>query len=128
MADISRRFGKDVLVAETAIGYTADSLGCHGMVYSQELADKTDYPPTKQGQQYFLRDLTRAIRDVPDDRGKGFLYWEPEWLPFPQCAWAKPAGCEYTNDKGVLGNSWANQALFDEQGNANPALENLNEM
>lgn len=128
MADISRRFGKDVLVAETAIGYTADSLGCHGMVYSQELADKTDYPPTKQGQQHFLRDLAKAIRDVPDERGKGFIYWEPEWLPFPQCAWAKPAGCEYTNDKGVLGNSWANQALFDKQGYANPALENLNEM
>lgn len=79
-------------------------------------------PPTKQGQQYFLRDLTRAVRDVPDNRGKGFIYWEPEWLPFPQCAWAKPAGCKYTNDKGVLGNSWANQALFDERGNANLPL------
>lgn len=128
MADISRRFGKDVLVAETAIGYTADSLGCVGMVYSQELAQKTDYPPTKQGQQLFLEELTRAIRSVPDHRGRGFIYWEPEWLPFPQCAWAKPAGCGYTNDKGVLGNSWGNQALFDEQGNANPALENLKEM
>ncbi len=128
MADISRRFGKDILVAETAIGYTADSLGCAGMVYSQELAQKTDYSPTKQGQHFFLKELTRTIRNVPDHRGRGFIYWEPEWLPLPQCAWAKPAGCEYTNDKGVLGNSWGNQALFDEQGNANPALENLKEM
>ena len=128
MADISRRFGKDILVAETAIGYTVDALGCHGMVYSQELADQTDYPPTKQGQQLFLQDLARAVRNVPDHRGRGFIYWEPEWLPFPQCAWAKQAGCEYTSDKGVLGNSWGNQALFDEQGNANPALENLKEM
>lgn len=128
MADISARFHKDILVAETAIGYTADSLGCEGMVYSQELADKTDYPPTCEGQQHFLADLIKAVRNVPQNYGKGLIYWEPEWLPIPQCAWARPAGCEYNKDKGVLGNSWANQALFDAHGNVNPALLHLKEM
>ena len=128
MADISLRFEKDIVVAETVIGYTTDNLGCTGMIYSEELAKETDYPPSKVGQQRFLEDLADAIRKVPNNRGKGFIYWEPEWLPFAQCAWAKPAGCVYANDKGVLGNSWANQALFDAQGNANPALENLGKL
>lgn len=128
MADISRRFGKDILVAETSIGYTPDNLGCDGMVYAQELADKTDYAPTKEGQELFLKDLIQEIRDVPDGHGRGFIYWEPSWLPIPECAWAKPAGLSYNNDPGTPGNSWANQALFDAQGNVNPALEHLKDM
>ena len=62
------------------------------------------------------------------ERGVGIVYWEPEWLPIPECAWAKKIGCEYMNDKAELGNSWANQALFDASGNANRALINFSTM
>lgn len=128
MNDISRRFGKDVMVVETSIGFTTNPLGCSGMVYSKELENNTPYPGTKAGQEAFLRALIRAVRNTDDHRGVGVIYWEPAWLPFPDCAWAKPIGCQYMNDKAELGNSWANQALFDERGNANPALMNLKSM
>ncbi len=125
MEDISRTFGKEVMIAETAIGYTTDDLGCSGMVFSEELAEKTKYPATEEGQEAFLRDLCQGVRSVAGNRGVGVLYWEAAWLPFPECAWAGPAGREYMHDKAEAGNSWANQALFDAQGNANRALLNL---
>lgn len=128
MNDISRLTGKDVLVAETAIGYTTDPLGCNGVVFSEETEEKTPYPATMEGQEQFLKDLCAAVRSVDGHKGIGVLYWEPAWLPIPECAWANAIGCEYMNDKAEVGNSWANQALFDEKGNANPALLHMAEM
>lgn len=128
MNDISCTFNKDVLVAETSIGYTTDTLGCSGIVFSEELEKKTEYPATKEGQELFLYDLCKTVRSVKNGRGIGMIYWEPEWLPIPECAWAQKIGCEYMNDKVEAGNSWANQALFDAAGNANQALVNLSKM
>ncbi|MDY4840636.1 MAG: glycosyl hydrolase, partial [Lachnospiraceae bacterium] len=36
--------------------------------------------------------------------------------------WATPASLAYMKDPGPCGNEWANQALFDYEGNALPAL------
>ncbi|MEE0918967.1 MAG: glycosyl hydrolase, partial [Lachnospiraceae bacterium] len=36
---------------------------------------------------------------------------------------ATPAALEYIKEAGPCGNEWANQALFDYDGNALPALE-----
>ena len=122
MNDMSQTYHKDVLVAETAIGYTTDSLGCRGVVYSRELEEKTAFAGTPEGQEEFMKELCAGVRSVKDGHGMGILYWEPAWLPIPECAWAKPIGCEYMSDKAEVGNSWANQALFDSDGNANCAL------
>lgn len=128
MNDISQTFHKEVLVAETAIGYTTDPLGCTGVVFSEELEKKTEYPATKAGQEKFLKNLCTGVRSVKEHKGAGMIYWEPEWLPIPECSWANPVGCKYMKDTAETGNSWANQALFDECGNANPALVNLKKM
>jgi arabinogalactan endo-1,4-beta-galactosidase len=124
MNDISSLFQKDIIVVETAFGYTVDNLGCKGMIFAEELAKKVPYPATKAGQKQFMQELIATIGKVNDGRGLGFVYWEPAWLPFPECTWAKDAGYKYLeNDNGEVGNSWANQALFDEKGYANPVFE-----
>ena len=128
MNDMVDTYKKEILITETSIGYTTDSLGCNGMVFSEELESKTVYPATQKGQELFMKELCRAVRGVNDNKGIGVVYWEPEWLPIPECAWASRIGCDYMNDKAELGNSWANQALFDEKGNANRALINLKQM
>lgn len=122
MNDISSKFKKDIIIAETAIGYTTDNLGCNVAVYSEELEKQTAFSGTKEGQKQFLEALYGKVKQVKNGRGIGVIYWEPAWLPIPECAWALPVGCEYMNDKAELGNSWGNQALFDAEGNANPAL------
>ena len=69
--------------------------------------------------------LMEVIRDVPENRGRGFVYWEPAWIPVPGCGWANDAALAYIGEKGPGGNEWANQALFDYDGNALPALKTI---
>ena len=80
---------------------------------------------TPEGQSAFMRDIMTLIRDIPENRGKGFVYWEPAWLPVPGCGWANEAALAYTGEQGPGGNEWANQALFDYDGNALPALKTI---
>lgn len=90
------------------------------MATKPELVEKLDYPMTKEGQTSFMKDLMELIADIPG--GEGFYYWEPAWIPVPGCGWATEAALAYTGEKGPGGNEWANQALFDYDGNALPAL------
>lgn len=120
MNDISQTYHKDIIVAETAIGYTTDALECHGMIFNEALAEQTPYEASEEGQMKFMRDLIQTIQKVDNHRGIGFMYWEPGWLPIAECTWASKSGCAYIKDKAeASGNSWANQALFNKNGEAN---------
>lgn len=128
MNDISSRYNKDVMVAETSIGYTLSNLGCNGAVYGSDEEKATGYSATQKGQSKFLKDLIEAVRGVKGNHGLGVFYWEPAWLPIPDCTWGSKVGCHYMHDEVEAGNAMANQALFDASGNANEALINLPEM
>lgn len=78
---------------------------------------------TVEGQKDFMKKLLERLEEIPKGRGKGFFYWEPAWIPVPGSGWATESALKYIEDKGPCGNEWANQALFDYQGNALPALE-----
>ncbi len=132
MKDIAKRYKKDLIVAEVSMGYTMEDYASFeklskeerkGMATRQELVDKIEYPMTKEGQSNFMRTLMERLEEVPEKRGKGFFYWEPAWIPVPGSGWATESSLQYIEDKGPCGNEWANQALFDYQGNALPALE-----
>ena len=134
MADAAERFGKDVLVVETSMGYTLEDYAEYeklgpeqrkGMAATAKLAEAIDYPMTRSGQSRFIADLAAAIRAVPGGRGRGFVWWEPAWIPVPGSGWATEAALRYTGEKGPGGNEWANQALFDYEGRALPALETI---
>lgn len=130
MRDMARRYGKKLVIAETSMGFTMEDYRdregkpldqLKGMATKPELVEKLDYPMTKEGQASFMKDLMKLIADIPG--GEGFYYWEPAWIPVPGCGWATEAALAYTGEKGPGGNEWANQALFDYDGNALPALD-----
>ncbi|MCC8106546.1 MAG: glycosyl hydrolase 53 family protein [Clostridiales bacterium] len=132
MNDIAKRYGKKLVVAEVSMGFTMEDYAAYekltpgerkGMATKPEIAAKIPYPVTPQGQADFMRDCIRVIRQVPDNLGCGFIYWEPAWLPVPNVGWANAASCAYIQEPGPYGNEWANQALFDYDGNALPALQ-----
>ena len=75
---------------------------------------------TVQGQYDFMEDFLNRISHIWGNKGKGFFYWEPAWIPVSGSGWATEASLKYMNDKGPCGNEWANQALFDYDGNALP--------
>ena len=68
-------------------------------------------------------DFLNRISHIDDGKGKGFFYWEPAWIPVQGSGWATPASLKYIQDPGPCGNEWANQALFDYEGNALPTLK-----
>ncbi|GKX68691.1 glycoside hydrolase family 53 protein [Inconstantimicrobium mannanitabidum] len=123
--DISTRFNKEVLVVETSYGFTTNNFGNEGMIFTEELAKQTPYQPNKEGQAQFLHDLLEVISKVKNNKGIGFFYWEPAWIPVEGSTWATEAGRKYIGDNSLGGNAWANQALFDFEGNALPALETI---
>lgn len=131
MNDLALRYRKDMIVAEVSMGHTLEDYAAYEGLKPQErkgpaakevLARRVPYPMTREGQCRFLEDLMEVIREVPENRGRGFIYWEPAWLPVPGSGWATEAALAYTGEKGPGGNEWANQALFDYEGNALPAL------
>ena len=129
MDDMVSRYSKPVMVVETAYAFTlenGDSLG-------NNFGSATDvtnggYPATPAGQQQFLQDLKTRIAAVPNEQGLGFVYWEPDWLPVNDATWTTDAGMLYipsscpTLASCSVGNAWENQALFDFNGDALPAL------
>ena len=132
MKDIAKRYGKDLIIAEVSMGYTMEDYAAYeglgekerkGMATKQSLVEQIEYPMTKQGQSDFMLDIMKRLKEIPENKGCGFYYWEPAWIPIKGSGWATEASLEYMKDRGPCGNEWANQALFDYEGNALPALE-----
>ncbi len=136
MKDIAARYKKDLIVAEVSMGYTMEDYAAYEKLSKEErkgyatkpaLVEKIEYPMTKQGQCDFMQDFMERIKQIPEGRGKGFFYWEPAWIPVPGSGWATESSLAYIEDPGPCGNEWANQALFDYDGNALPALAVIKE-
>lgn len=132
MHDIGKRYGKPLIIAETSMGFSpedyrsseevAAGIG-RGMAATPELARKVPFSMTADGQAAFLQALMELVYSVPGQLGRGFIYWEPAWLPVKGTGWSTKAGCDYIGETCFGGNEWANQALFDYHGNALPALK-----
>ena len=121
---VAGRYGKDIVVVETSIAFTMESyaerenLADHerkGSALRRVLAEKAGFEVSPQGQCEYMQKLLDVIEQVPQNRGRGIFWWEPAWLPVP--------GWEYVHEQGPGGNEWANQTLFDFDGNTLPALE-----
>lgn len=131
MNDLAIRYNKEIIVAEVSMGYTMEDYQAYeklepserkGMATKPHLAEAVEFPMTKEGQTAFMQKIMERITQVPEGKGRGFYYWEPTWIPVPGCGWANEESLAYMNDPGPGGNEWANQALFDYDGNALPAL------
>ena len=131
MRDLAGRYGKPMIVAEVSAGFTLEDYQSYealpperrkGPAANGTTAQRSPYPMTPQGQRDFIRDVMQTVRDVPEGLGRGIIWWEPAWIPVPGSQWASDAAIAYMREKGPGGNEWANQALFDYEGRALPAL------
>lgn len=111
--DISARYDKDVIVAEFAYPFTV--LEDDGLANIANRRMTTDgYLFTPDGQRRMLRDVMSVVRGVQNGRGLGVFYWDATWTAIPGNGWD-------TKDPNS-GNAWENQALFDFDDKALPAL------
>jgi arabinogalactan endo-1,4-beta-galactosidase len=112
--DITARYGKDVIVVETAYAFTDQEDD-----FLENIANKSmeipGYPFTPEGQRAMLRDVMAIVRAVPNGRGLGVFWWEATWTAVPGNGW------DSTDPDS--GNAWENQALFDFDDRVLPALD-----
>jgi arabinogalactan endo-1,4-beta-galactosidase len=109
--DLAVRYGKDIVVVETAYPWTTgngDDLA-NSFVDPATLPDGDRFPPTPAGQAAYFEALRQVLLQVPNGRGAGFMDWEPEWIP--GVGWEPGAG--NPND---------NLTMFDWSGKALPSL------
>ncbi|WP_225850484.1 glycosyl hydrolase 53 family protein [Streptomyces sp. HPF1205] len=109
VSDMRSRYGKDVILAETAYPFTAaDADGTANSVTS----GCSGYPLTWQGQ----ADEFTAVQNTARGAGAiGVFYWEPTWYAVPGNGW-DPA------DINGSGDGWDNMAVFNWTGHINPNI------
>ena len=109
--DLAGRYGKDLVVVETAYPWTLENGDDLENLITDlsQVPDAEEFPPTPAGQQAYFEGLRQVLLDVPDGRGLGFFAWEPEWVP----------GVGWTPGEG---NPNDNMTMFDWQGRALPSL------
>jgi len=115
---LATRYDKDIYLAETAYPWKFHDMYKEALKGNQDewerLTEK--YPLSPSGQLHFLRDVIEIVQGTNNGRGKGFFYWAPEWIPPQQ---------KDIEDEADAPGCWA-RALFDDTGNALPALNVLN--
>jgi arabinogalactan endo-1,4-beta-galactosidase len=112
--DIASRYDKDVIVVETAYAFTDKEDDFLSNIANRDLM-VAGYPYTPEGQRAMLRDIMSIVRAVPDGRGLGIFWWDATWTAVTGNGW------DSTDPQS--GNAWENQALFDFNDRALPALE-----
>ncbi|MFC7479926.1 arabinogalactan endo-beta-1,4-galactanase [Luedemannella flava] len=115
LLDLVKRYDKDIMVVETAYGFTQEQDDALENIFNPSLQATSGYPATPEGQARALRDMFNVVAAVPGGRGLGVFYWEP--------AWTAVAGSGWDPADPTSGNAWENQAVFDYSGKALPALK-----
>lgn len=124
---LAATYNKEVCIVETAYAWTTEDGDGVGNVFISGDENIAGYPATADGQFEFMNDLESILLNVPNDKGIGFFYWEPEWLPVEGGTYASDAGVAYKNDTVTPSNTWDNMTLFDFNGNALDSIKVLNQ-
>jgi len=101
--DLAARYHKDVYVVETSYPWEPESAASPETFKGGKL--EPGFAPSPEGQAAFLRRVAEIVREVPEGRGKGLLYWAPTWISEP----------------GRRG-GWSSLILFDHEGHALPGF------
>ena len=111
--DIAVRYEKDIIIVETAYAFTPDDNDNYENII--RFQEQPGYPFTPEGQAKILADIMTITRAIPNGRGLGVFWWDATWTAVPGNGWDpfRPSS----------GNNWENQALFDFQNRALPAME-----
>lgn len=108
IAQVKRRFGKDVIVVETAYPFTNENADSSVNLLGPDTLIP-GYPATPEGQLKHLVDLTKL---TVANGGTGVVYWEPAWVA---------SSCK---TRWGTGSGWDNATFFDQRTHeALPAFE-----
>lgn len=94
LSQASRRYGKGILIAETAYPWSTGWFDNTNNIVGSGSTLAPGYPATPTGQRDFLRFLSTMLKQQAN--AVGWVYWAPDWTAAPR-----------------FGSAWENVALFD---------------
>ena len=110
IVDLRNRYGKPVVIVETAYPFTRDDADGQPNVIGDATCDGISATWAGQAQQFdWVQNTARNAGAI------GVFYWEPTWYAVPGNGW-DPANINGT------GNGWDNMAVFDWFGRVNPGV------
>lgn len=110
LQQLDNTFPHDIVVAETAYPFTHDwSDMTNNIIGSNDQIIYPQFPASLEGQKGFLYEIKSIVQSL--NKGAGFAYWGAEWVAFEGF------------NAVIEGSPWENQALFDFNFKATPALE-----
>jgi len=109
--DLAIRYGKNIIVAETAYPWTLQPYDNTNNIVGNTSQLLSGYPSTVDGQFNFLFDLMQIIKNTPNNKGNGLFYWASEYIS------VQP-----------IGSPWENLALFNFQGEVLNSITAFNEI
>lgn len=128
--DNCKKFNKELMVMELGYAFTLEDYilnnnGDINLVVNKDnlssFAFTETYPLNKEGQARFIEDFLSRAKEK--NIGAVF-YWEPLWIPGDGICWASRAGLKYIGEENKsTRNEWANQCLFDYDGNKLPSFD-----
>ena len=130
LKNLQEKFHKPIWLVETSYEWGESLVEGHHNEFADDksalfkvgnINGRIPFPNTLQGQADYYKELITRMKRL----GIGMIfYWEPAWVLVPNNGWAKEAGqvyCGLTPTKTE--NDWANETLFDFEGNATPAID-----
>lgn len=97
--DLATRYGKKIIVAETASPWTLDWFDDTHNIVGDPGQLLPGYPASVEGQKQFIIRLADILKNIPEKKGMAFFYWAQDWISTPQ-----------------KGSPWENMTLFDFSG------------
>ncbi|MEV1157651.1 glycosyl hydrolase 53 family protein [Micromonospora chokoriensis] len=108
IVDLRGRYGKPVVIAETAYPFTRDNADSEPNAIGDATCDGISATWSGQAQEFdWVQNTARNAGAI------GVFYWEPTWYAVRGNGW-DPANINGT------GNQWDNMAVFDWSGRVNP--------
>lgn len=111
LRQLKQSTGKNVVIAETAYPFTLDWNDWTNNIVGLEDQLLDGYPASPEGQLAFLNQMHQIVSNV--NGGVGICWWGAEWVA-------------YRGQQADNGSSWENQALWDFENKALPAIEAFN--
>ena len=112
ITDVRARYGKPVVLAETAYPFTAANADSQGNSVSSS-TPCSGFAATWAGQ---AAEFTAVQNTARSAGALGVFYWEPTWYAIAGNGW-DPANINGTGDE------WDNMAIFNWTGNLNPGVK-----
>jgi arabinogalactan endo-1,4-beta-galactosidase len=107
---LATNYGKPIMIVETRYPFTLGwNDNTHNPIGSEDDLI-SGYPATPEGQKDYFMNFVKILKNVPDNKGVGFIWWAPDMVAFD--------GPESTN-----GSSMENVSTWDFENKALPVFE-----